>query len=576
MLFHITIITDLIAMIICLWMAFYLCARGLPSKITLRGAILLLALSAFFFGAYYSLFVQIPGMAAWRAAFKIIGLCAWNDLTLQLLTENTRRRYFPWAAAIYTLGLISILALFTGNSFIWEQDNVLYMSRMEVSLPYFLYGAFLVFISISILYNLLAHDRVGLTTAGKYFLYASLFAAAGVVNAIIAMAQPMPRITQDFLIFCGVFMLGISVARHLSLVERRTTLQDFPLTGLTILSLTTLYCVIALSLGIPLKLIGSLAAFVIVTHSLYGLAHEFLERLRLRNESSFRKQLRRLANEKTEETLSLRLQNGLDLLCQKLNTSSGIIAIKQEDEFVVVASRQSVGVESRLLASAIACEDVCSIENKQLPGIHYVAPFFDGQMQIALLGIGKPNTRMEYSAIDLDLLSEVADQVGIIVSMSSIQHQISQVISHSMNSEDEVKVVTSQMLGAMAADPDQDFIKAVEEGLRHLSDFITLGQSLLADKLGIQADSHINRGKELRTALIDGIEMLRPTPQRLPEPLPPVWYNYTVLFDAYVEGITNHEIMARLYISEGTFNRTRRNAIRGLARLLKEKYPTIN
>jgi DNA-binding CsgD family transcriptional regulator len=39
----------------------------------------------------------------------------------------------------------------------------------------------------------------------------------------------------------------------------------------------------------------------------------------------------------------------------------------------------------------------------------------------------------------------------------------------------------------------------------------------------------------------------------------------------YVEGVQNREIMARLYISEGTFNRTRRNAIRGLARLLVEK-----
>ena len=33
----------------------------------------------------------------------------------------------------------------------------------------------------------------------------------------------------------------------------------------------------------------------------------------------------------------------------------------------------------------------------------------------------------------------------------------------------------------------------------------------------------------------------------------------------------NREIMARLYISEGTFNRTRRNALKGLARLLIEK-----
>jgi DNA-binding CsgD family transcriptional regulator len=50
-----------------------------------------------------------------------------------------------------------------------------------------------------------------------------------------------------------------------------------------------------------------------------------------------------------------------------------------------------------------------------------------------------------------------------------------------------------------------------------------------------------------------------------------VWYSYIVLHDAYVEGVPNREIMARLYISEGTFNRTRRIALRALARLLIEE-----
>ena len=55
------------------------------------------------------------------------------------------------------------------------------------------------------------------------------------------------------------------------------------------------------------------------------------------------------------------------------------------------------------------------------------------------------------------------------------------------------------------------------------------------------------------------------------EPLPRIWYSYAILHDAYIQGVPNREIMARLYISEGTFNRTRRNALRGLTRLLTEK-----
>jgi hypothetical protein len=127
----------------------------------------------------------------------------------------------------------------------------------------------------------------------------------------------------------------------------------------------------------------------------------------------------------------------------------------------------------------------------------------------------------------------------------------------------------------MGSNPDQEFVKIVEEGLRHLSDYIVLGQSPLADKLGVKAGSHIERGRELQKTIVASIELLRPADKRPPEPLPRVWYNHAVLHDTYVEGVPNREIMARLYISEGTFNRTRRNAIRGLARLLMEKKTAV-
>jgi len=43
-----------------------------------------------------------------------------------------------------------------------------------------------------------------------------------------------------------------------------------------------------------------------------------------------------------------------------------------------------------------------------------------------------------------------------------------------------------------------------------------------------------------------------------------------ILHDAYVDEIQNRDIMNKLYISEGTFNRTRRTAITSLARTLAE------
>jgi hypothetical protein len=111
----------------------------------------------------------------------------------------------------------------------------------------------------------------------------------------------------------------------------------------------------------------------------------------------------------------------------------------------------------------------------------------------------------------------------------------------------------------------------VEEALRHLSDYIRLSQLPLARRMNLSGESNIEYGRQLHQLLIDSIESLRPTEKRPPEPLPRVWYSYAVLHDAYVEGVPNREIMARLYISEGTFNRTRRNALRGLSRMLAER-----
>jgi hypothetical protein len=48
------------------------------------------------------------------------------------------------------------------------------------------------------------------------------------------------------------------------------------------------------------------------------------------------------------------------------------------------------------------------------------------------------------------------------------------------------------------------------------------------------------------------------------------WHQYIILHDAYVEGDLNRNIMGKLYISEGTFNRTRRRAVRGVSKALQE------
>jgi hypothetical protein len=296
----------------------------------------------------------------------------------------------------------------------------------------------------------------------------------------------------------------------------------------------------------------------------------------MRSENAFRRQLSPLESQSPgEESLQTRLQDTLALLCDTLSSASGLIAIRRGEDFLVVATSGSLNTGFQIPASLVLCEDTSRIENYQLPRITWIAPAFEGQKQIAVVGVGKSKVKLEYSASDLDLLAEVAGKVGTFVSLSALRsgraEQIQRLVTEAEAKDSELGSLADEMMATISTRPDVEFIKMVEDGLRHYSDYIALGQSPLADWVGIEAESHVERGKQLQAFLGQAMESFRPTGPRPPEPLPRVWYSYVVLHDAYVEGVPNREIMARLYISEGTFNRTRRNALRALARSLIER-----
>lgn len=546
---------------------------------TLRVVVVLLALSVFFYSAYNNVFDQMEGSAAVRAVLLVIGLGGWYSVTFQVMSEPSQKRYrfFEWS--VYALGVLSMTLLLQPNAFLPEKGNALFVAHMNPERwAYRVYGGYQVIVSFGIMLNLLVGDRVGLTPRGKYFLATSIFPVISVVYGVIALGNPnpAPRIVQDALAFCGVIVLGLSVARHQTLTERRTTLQDFPLTTLAVLGIATTTILFALRGGLELENYATVTGFVVLAVGAYDLTREFLERLRMRKEGAFRKQLRQLESEsRDEEALKSRLQEGLELLCRALNAPGGFAAVRRGDEFLVLAGRSSVPVRSVLPASDVACEDLCHPQAELLSSIAWLAPSFEGKTQVAVVGIEKSRARMDYPAGSLELLGEVADQIGTIVSLSRLKPrlngQLHELEPESQENLNELRSVTGKMFDSISSHPDAEFIKTVEEALRHLPDTITLGGSPLADIMGITSETHIERGKQLQQLLMDSIELLKPAEKRPPEPLPRIWYNHAVLHDAYVEGVQNREIMARLYISEGTFNRTRRNAIRGLARVLMEK-----
>lgn len=129
---------------------------------------------------------------------------------------------------------------------------------------------------------------------------------------------------------------------------------------------------------------------------------------------------------------------------------------------------------------------------------------------------------------------------------------------------------------------EKEMVSLVEDALRRLHDFSYLGEHSLAQLQVVDwwleesrkrtFVTHIDRGKALSDIIIRTLNKLRPEGE---EPSPhvvpsPGWRQFIVLHDSYALDEMNRDIMSRLYIGEGTFNRIRRRALRSVAKALLE------
>jgi hypothetical protein len=579
MLAQATMMTNLASMALTLWLAFYLFARGFPNLIAMRAVLSLLAVSVFFLATYNNFFVQAHGSAALLAVLLIIGMTCWYSVTFQLLSTVHRHKYQSMEISIYILAAATIMLLIiTKTSFPRQEGNDLYVAQLGGNPVYFLYGMAQIVIFASSFFNLLVDKKIRLTSQGRFFLFTSAFPTLAVVYGILALFfqnPPFPRLFQDFFVFSGVFMFGLSVARHQSLIERRTIFQDFPIIGFAMFTLVFAYLITVILIGLEPQYFGLIAASTIITHSLYDLIREFLERARQQNDTLLRKKLYLLENRGiNEEKLYNYLQESLELLCKSLNTASGLIAIRKEEKLFVIASKNSTQAGSEISEDLTHPDDVFQSTGK-IENIEWITSSFEGQKPIALVGIGTSKAKLNYSAGELELFTEFADHVGTIVSIGNLRpktdSQMIELVEKANAQARDLESIADDMLETLSSNPEEKLVKVVEEGLRKYSDYIVLGQSPLAEWVGAEGNTHIERGKQVQKVLSKAIETLRPAEARPPEPLPRIWYNYVVLHDAYVKGVINREVMARLYISEGTFNRIRRNAIKGVTRWLLEE-----
>jgi hypothetical protein len=203
--------------------------------------------------------------------------------------------------------------------------------------------------------------------------------------------------------------------------------------------------------------------------------------------------------------------------------------------------------------------------------VAWLAPAYAAGEQVAILGLGRPRSgRRDYSEREFDALAEAADWLGLLVTahhrQQAAREQLTQLADEAQTREVDLQASAEDLWTNLQSEPQPELVSQVEYALRHLHEYSVLAESPLVSRLGVRVGSHLERGKAVCERLLRALECLRPTRERPRGPIPRSWRGYLILYDAYVEEVPNRDIMARLYIGEGTFSRERRKALRSLAR----------
>jgi hypothetical protein len=581
LLYILALIFNFIGMAFSLWFAIYILARSDINHFAFRAIAALLAMAFYFYCAFTWIVDPSVDTAALRSFAIVIALVAGHDLTFYLLPEDLRKKRYLLARGIVLFSVGIIVLLFLGPSV--ADCDPSYTCLSPILSVWLIIDIFKILVAFFILSNLWMIKKHSDWVQNKTFTLGVLLALSAIGYGFISVliSTELPRFVPAGLVVAALGLLGYSVARHQAFVTRRTAPYDFPITLATIAVILIIYILIGRQLDLSLALILLLAVLVIFTHSAYDFVREILDRMFHSRERKMLRELRELGQDTFGETsLKRYLSRGLAILCYNLDASSGFIAVRRMDQaadrrlYEVMTSLHSLAVGTRLPPDEIVVEEIHQPRGYLAEDVEWLAPAYGGGAQVALIGVGPRKGQRVYMEEDLYWLEDIADEIGAMVYTHWLARDL-QLMDGDKGDRDQLvaeleAIGAEHLMTAIAYKPDPEMIKCVEEGFRNIHDYSALGKSPLVARFGVSGEDHIERGKQVQKRLVEILEKLRPHGQPPSEPLPREWYSYTILYDAYVEEKPAREIMGKLYISEGTYYRTRRKALRGVTRALLE------
>jgi len=529
------------------------------------------------------------GWGGWMQGWQVTpAIMFWHHATM--LMRPGRMNLWRWTRVSlgYAIAIVAIYVQSRTNLMFTEgSGNPLYLNTLHQGRLYPLFMGFLFLFTVMSLVNLLRSAKIAPALMPR--LHLNILAAATLIAglsgpiALVAYAFDisLPRVILSTLLGIAVLLMGYGVARYSALVERCVLGHDLTYNGSAILLVALLYLVVGwvsvLTYGVPVASLVFIVILAITTHSLIDVGRQAMDFIFLHREArELRTRLRKLtALVKEPQVLKENLSLILQTVCSSVRASYGLILVFESDKISESASYRWSKRNISFSSSRLMFDDVIQSKHGEfsapLDDAALFIPLYAGTDQTGVLILGQPENGLRYSQNDIERLLELSDHI------SDVMH----VIQLEMEYISRLSELTQIQQPTLATSSDLIPTNMVEDSLRNLHDYSYLGNSRLAEleqvkrQLSSDVVTHLDRGKEVRHILINALEKLRPSDDLPREPIPRNWYPYIILHDAYIKEIQNRDIISKLYISEGTFNRTRRAAIRSLARVLTEMEKSI-
>jgi hypothetical protein len=606
--YSLALLANFIGLILSVWLGIYIVTRGRSSRIVWSSGLTLWFLAVVFANVLLFMLTSPAPVSqpvwlrlifpiwpqgsdakitGWTLGWAVgLGILFWYQTTVLIIPGKmvAWRRWSLYAA--YLLGILSLLLeLFAPYLFEVERTDPLLVDTQRISSVYPAYALFLILCSGLAVFNLreakLHSTSIIVKKQLNMLIYASLIVGLATILSIIG-ALPGLSVAVFWissLLVVAVGFFGFGVIRYSALLEQRILRRDIIYSGiatsLVVLLYLGMFVWLMVTYNVPQSIVVFLIPLVILSHSLMEEVRQVLERLiydrRTRVLRSSLRDLSKLAVEQAD--LSTLLTRSLEAICYPVRATYGVILVFDGENACPIGSYRWHDNKQPLFRKDYEADDVMDIDLGSFPEpfleTTLLIPLYASREQIGAFLLGRPENGVRYSSEDLLLLQDSTDRVTrLIIKNRRINEYLDQFVQQPLQPNS----------------PNVDLIPNawVEDALQNYCDHSYLGDSPLANLKQVRvllngpSLTHLDLGKAVCQVVTTAVEKLRPDSASPPRPIPREWYPYLILRDAYFEGVPNRDIISNLYISDGTFHRTRRSAIRSVTRVLSELETAFN